>query len=403
MDIYLGRQPILNRDKKTVAYELLYRSGPENAFPAIDSTAATTKLLHHLFTTLGLKEISHNKKVFINFNKELLTSELPELGYKNVVIEVLEDVVVDPVLIEACKNLNRKGFTLALDDFVMSEEISPLLSLASIIKFDWMATPREQITDICSRLKRYNHVLLAEKIETEDDFNQALDMGFQLFQGYFFSKPKIIQGKALSSAGLSRMQMLQVINNPESEFDEISDIISKDVALVYKLMKIINSAVYNMSKPVSSVQNAVVLLGLAEIRKWFSVLLLSEMSEDSPKELMNLAFSRAMFAEKLAMNNGREDLKNEAFLTGLFSLLDAMLKRPISELVANLPVSESILEALLKQQGDIYPYLALSKAYEKHEVKKIEKILNETGMDSSLVSLCFLDSITETGQLMENE
>lgn len=403
MDIYLGRQPILNRDKKTVAYELLYRSGPENAFPAIDSTAATTKLLHHLFTTLGLKEISHNKKVFINFNKELLTSELPELGYKNVVIEVLEDVVVDPVLIEACKNLNRKGFTLALDDFVMSEEISPLLSLASIIKFDWMATPREQITDICSRLKRYNHVLLAEKIETEDDFNQALDMGFQLFQGYFFSKPKIIQGKALSSAGLSRMQMLQVINNPESEFDEISDIISKDVALVYKLMKIINSAVYNMSKPVSSVQNAVVLLGLAEIRKWFSVLLLSEMSEDSPKELMNLALSRAMFAEKLAMNNGREDLKNEAFLTGLFSLLDAMLKRPISELVANLPVSESILEALLKQQGDIYPYLALSKAYEKHEVKKIEKILNETGMDSSLVSLCFLDSITETGQLMENE
>lgn len=393
MDIYLGRQPILDREKRTVAYELLYRSGVDNAFPFINPDEATAKVLHHIFTTLGLEKIAKGKKVFINFTRELLLSDLPDLGYKNVVIEVLEGIEVDSALVNACRRLVKKGFTLALDDFQLDKNTEKLLSMASIIKIDWLADPVEKIEEICSRLKKHNFTLLAEKIETEEEFNRAVDMGFELFQGYFFSRPEIVKGKTLGLNTLSHFEILEVLNRNNSGLDEIAAVISNDVALVYKLLKIINSSMYNLRNPVDSVEKAVVLLGLQEIRKWFSVLIVSEMNSNSPEELMNLALSRAIFSQSIARHSGHRELEDEVFLAGLFSLLDAMLKIPFSDLMKQLPVSKNITEALVEHRGPLHPYLALSEAYELSDTAKIEKCLEAIGMESEDATICYMNAM----------
>jgi EAL and modified HD-GYP domain-containing signal transduction protein len=401
MDIYLGRQPILDRDRKTVAYELLYRSGNENAFPDINPEKATARVLHHTFTTLGLDELAQGKKLFINFNRELLLSDLPDISYKNVVIEILEGIRVDALLVDACNRLVRKGFLLALDDFQLDEHTEQLLSLASIIKFDWLADSPEKIEATCARLAKYRFTMLAEKIETEADFHQAIDMGFELFQGYFFARPEIIKGRNLGSSTLSRLEIIKAVNRPETDPEEISSIVARDAALAYKLLKIINSSLYNLRHPVDSIEKAIVLLGLDEIKKWFSVIILSEFKSDAPDALLHMALARGLFTQALAKQGGQEAIADEIFLAGLFSLLDAMLRVPFSDIMEQLPVSDDIRDALVDHKGPLSPYLDLAEAYESSATDRIETILDELGLSSEESSICYMEALIDASLALD--
>jgi EAL and modified HD-GYP domain-containing signal transduction protein len=388
MKIYLGRQPILNKDKETVGYELLYRSGEGNVFPSMDSTEATTKVLHHLFTALGLDEVAHGKQLFINFDARLLLSELPDFGYKNIVFEILEDVEVSNDLVDACKRLVGKGFRLALDDFILTADMAPLLEIASIVKIDWLATPCDKIEKLVMYLSRYNLTLLAEKIEDEEAFKRALGMGFELFQGFFFARPEILHGKTVEVSSFSRMHILEVLNRPDAEVDDIAEVISQDVSIVYKLLKIINSSLYSLRKEVTSVKDAVVLLGLQEIKRWLFVLVVSELGSDSPQELVNLAVVRAIFGQSLARYT-EPDLADEVFLAGLFSLLDVMFNMPFEDFLSDLPVSAHIKDALLKQEGPVYPYLELCIAYERSDMDNVDRLAELIGIDNDTMTICY--------------
>ena len=396
-EVYIGRQPILDRTCKTVAFELLYRSGSMNVCPeAVDGTEASSQVISNVFTEIGLPEISGGLPVFINFNRDMLLSDLPELNSSLVVIEILEKIEVDKQILEACSRLRQKGFSLALDDFVLTSDTKQLLRLASIIKIDWRADPPEHIKKLSSRLKPLKLTLLAEKIETSDEFSHAKELGFDLFQGYFFAKPEIIRTASVKPLSGSLMEIMKLLQDHDPDFEKIESIVSKDAALSLKLLKIINSASIALPKEVDSIRQAIVLLGQKELKRWLTLLLFTQFCTSGPAELLNTAFLRGLFGEKLAIAAGRPNEASAAFFTGLLSLIDTMLKCPMEKAIANLPIARKIKEALLSDTGPLGSYIALVKAYEKADKERINSLSKKIGVDCRTVVLSYLESLKES-------
>jgi EAL and modified HD-GYP domain-containing signal transduction protein len=398
MDIYIGRQPILNVKQGTIAYELLYRSGEKNAFPGMDGTAATSNLINNAFYSMDTDEIGGGKHLFVNFTRELILSGPPPMLDPNkVVIEILEDVLVDEALIQALKALAHKGFKLALDDFVLNEASRPLIPLADIIKMDWRASSKEEtgrIIDAARQAKTGRNIkLLAEKIETGEEFRQALNLGFTYFQGYFFARPSVLKGKDLTPSAWSVLRLMTAVQGNHLDINEISDIITKDPALCYKLLKVVNVAAVGLRQPVSSVKQAIVLLGEIEIRRWISVLLLAHLSADKPTELMKTACVRASFGERLAKAAGQADLASNAFFMGLFSLMDAVLGKPIEEILKPLPVAPAVSRALIDNKGPLAPYLELVLAYEEGHLNDMARPAGILKIDDETVVRCYLEAV----------
>ncbi len=401
MDIYIGRQPILNKRQKTVAYELLYREGPKNEFPNIESHEATSKLLHNLFASFGLNEVSLKRPVFINFGKQMLLSGLPHFNPKSVVVEILEGIKFDSDLIKAFKMLVKKGFKLALDDYILEDSSLPILPLASIVKIDWKRDSLDEIKRILDQTKKFNLTLLAEKIETKEQFKLAKQMGFSLFQGYFFARPSIIKGRGLSSNELTRVQLLATINKKEVEIKELIKIIKHDIALIYKLLKIINSASYGLSRKISSVEEAVILLGLDELKKWLSIILVSDMAQEKTDALLNLALVRANFCENLAKLGQIEEISSKAFLTGLLSMLPAILNYSLENILKDLPVEPDIISALLKRDGILGQILTLAESYENIKEKQIVQSSIDLKMSQAEVTNCYLKALKKADSYCE--
>ncbi|MGB9712501.1 MAG: EAL and HDOD domain-containing protein [Dissulfurimicrobium sp.] len=397
MEIYVGRQPILNSDRETVAYELLYRSGEKNAFPGMDGTAATSNLINNAFYSMDINEIVGGKRLFVNFTRELLLSGPPMLDPNKVVIEILEDVLVDEALIQALKALAHKGFKLALDDFVLNEASRPLIPLADYIKVDWRASSKEETGGIIDAARQAatgrNIKLLAEKIETYEEFRQALNLGFTCFQGYFFARPSVIKGKDLSPGVWSMLRLMTAVQGNHLDINEISDIITKDPALCYKLLKVVNVAAVGLRQPVSSVKQAIVLLGEIEIRRWISVLLLAHLSADKPTELMKTACVRASFGERLAKAAGQADLASNAFFMGLFSLMDAVLERPIEKILKPLPLAPAVSRALIDSKGPLAPYLEFMLAYEQGHLYDMARLMDALRINDETAIRCYLEAV----------
>ncbi len=241
MDVFVARQPIFDTHKKLYAYELLFRTGMTNAFPDMDGETATSSLLSSSFFTVGIEQISGGHRTFINFTEDLLLKGAPTmLPAGNVVVEVLEDVHPTEEVIDSCKSLVAKGYDLALDDFVFTDEWLPLVKIAKVIKIDFRLTPIEEIEKIVAIIKQYKCKLLAEKIETYDEFQQALDMGFVYFQGYFFAKPEILKNKDIPSSQLTLLQLITEVNRTEFDVTTLERLINQDVSVSFKLLKYLN-------------------------------------------------------------------------------------------------------------------------------------------------------------------
>ncbi len=398
MEVYLGRQPILDTNLETVAYELLYRSGSSvNAFTEVEGSQASSQVLYNLFYGIGPEEVTGGKKAFINFTKELLVTDIvTALDPRHVVIEILEDVIIDRTLIEACRELVKHSFTLALDDFILKEGVEELLRLASIVKIDWLADPYEKIVEICETVRPYGVELLAEKIEAREKFDQALELGCNYFQGYFFAKPIILQNKDIYASHWSWLKIMRAIQRPEFNLQEVNDIITSDVALSYKLLMLVNSAAFARQKEISSIRQALVILGEKEVRRWLTLLLMSNLCEDKPQELMVTAVVRARFGELLAKATGRYDLMAKVFLAGVLSLLNTMMGRPLKELLAELPLDPAIPQVLLQKEGVLAPYVYLVLAYEKGNEQVIEKCAGHLKLDYAEIRDCYLEAIKWT-------
>ncbi len=367
--VYLARQPIFDGKSKVFAYELLYRNSNSNAASFKDASKATSELITNTFLSVGFDTISYGKKVFINLPRKFITGELPlPLDPAIVVLEILEDVSADPQALAGVESLIKQGFTIALDDFVKTEDNEAFLKYANYIKVDVLCVSDDELRDQVVGLSAFGIPLLAEKVETDARFQLCRKLGFQYFQGYFFSKPLIMEGKELSANQISMLNILAKLQNPECQVEDLEHIIGSDVGLSYKLLKIINSSFYNVGKTVESIQHALILLGLNSLKKWVTLITLSS-SQGKTSELLVLALFRARhcecMAEKLRVKS------DAAFTVGMFSLLDAIMDQPLPVLLEQLPLTLEIKTALLEGGGELGELL---KAVIEYETGNWEKV-----------------------------
>ena len=373
-EAFIGRQAILDQQQKVYAYEILFRSGLKNAFdPTLDGNVATQSVMVGAMLEFGLKKLVSDKKAFINFTEQNLLSRAPKLlPPENVVVEILENVQPTPEIVEAVRELKAEGYKIALDDFVLLPGYEPLIEMADIIKVDFRITTdpeeRQKLREILP-----SHVrLLAEKIETEEEFHQAMAFGYVLFQGYFFCKPAILHQKKLTSNALSRMRLLKEINRQNVDFASMTNVISSDTNLVHKLLTYINSAGIGLVNHVSNLKQATVLLGASGVKRWVTLISLQTFSEDKPPELFTLSLLRAKFCELIAGELKRPGLTQDAgFLIGMFSLLDVLLMLPMEEVLKEVALADDLNAALLGEDNDLRRILDLVIAYEKGDWDKV--------------------------------
>ena len=367
-EAFIGRQAILDQQKNVYAYEILFRSDLKNAFdPNLDGNVATQSVMVNAMLDFGMNKLVSDKRAFINFTEQNLLTRAPKLlPSETVVVEILENVQPTSAILEAVKELKEAGYKIALDDFVLLPGYEPLIEMADIIKVDFRITnspeERKKMREILPKHVR----LLAEKIETEEEFQQALTYGYVLFQGYFFCKPTILQQKRLTSNALSKMRLLREINRQNVDFSSITGVISSDTNLVHKLLTYINSAGVGLANHVSNLKQATVLLGASGVRRWVTLVSLQTFSEDKPPELFTLSLMRAKFCELIAAKLKRPGLTADTgFLLGMFSLLDVLLTLPMEDVLKEVNLSDELTDALLGKDNDLRRLLDLVIAYEK--------------------------------------
>lgn len=393
MDVFVARQPIFNVHKKIYAYELLFRTGMANVFPDLDGETATTSLLSSSFFTVGIEQISGGNRAFINFTEDLLLKETPTMfPAGNIMVEILEDVTPTEEVIDACKGLISKGYDLALDDFVFSEEWRPLVAMAKVIKIDFRLIGMEEIQQIVETVAPYGCELLAEKIETYDEFQKAKDMGFIYFQGYFFAKPEVLKNKDIPSSQLTLMQLITEVNRTEFDMDKLERLINQDVSVSFKLLKYLNSAFFYRVQPISSIRQAIAFLGERGIRQFVSLVVTSKLAESKPPELIRTSIIRARMLELMSQEIGLPG-SSDYFMLGLFSLIDAMLDNSMEYLMDQLPLTDAVKDALCKQTGSMYPYLHAVEMYETGRWDKFDQILSKVSIDASKFPGFYMDAV----------
>ena len=336
-DVFVARQPIFDRRKKVYGYELLFRSGIENACPPTDGTEASRHVLHVAWLDLGLATLTGSKLAFVNFTQDLIASGfVASLPPESLVVELLESIEPTDDVVRACRDLKQHGFILALDDFIYRPGLEPLIALADIVKIGFgECDPAEQCAQV-RRLAPQGPKLLAEKVETAEDVEQAEALGFDYFQGYFFCRPEIVQGRALTGSRVTCLKLLQAVSRAELQLGEIERVIESDVSLTHRFVKYLGSAAFPWRAPITSVHQALVLLGEAQTRRWVTLISLGEMATGKPAELLVNSAVRAKCCDELAGEVGMADRKAALFLMGAFFLIDTMLDQPMADVLAQL-------------------------------------------------------------------
>jgi c-di-GMP-related signal transduction protein len=389
VEVFIARQPILTKKQEVFAYELLYRNNKyDNQYTSFDSDQATSEVLNS-FLQIGIDELSEGKPCFVNFTETLLENTVPTfMQPKLMVIEILETVRPTEKVIENCRILKEQGYKIALDDFELVDDnknINKLIALADIIKIDIQKTSRPEQLRIMRKLKSKNIVFLAEKVETRDEFEQCLIDGYSFFQGYFFSKPVILSTKDIPVLNHNLYIIISELSKEEPDIDRISTIIESDVALSYKLLRLLNSPVIGLVYKIKSIKQAIVLLGLIELRKWVYVLSFREqLAKTDPvmDEVIKLCLTRAKASELISLHIGKRKDSPSMFLMGLFSLVEPIFKKPIKEVLQKLPLDQEIKDTLLGIDTSLTPVKSLVIAAEKGEWNRVDQLVQDLGLNA---------------------
>jgi EAL and modified HD-GYP domain-containing signal transduction protein len=395
-DIIIGRQQIFDHKLNIYAYEILFRGNDFDLTQKDGATKATNQVITDTILELGLNNIVGSAKAFINFTTQNILDKTPlHLPKDRIVIEVLESVEVDSKIVANLKELSELGYLIALDDFVFSEEWTPLVEFADIIKLDIMEMGESKTRELIKRLKPYNVKLLAEKVETPDEYKYLLELGCDYFQGFFFNKPNIVSGKRISVNQASAVQLLNTINGPDFEFDDLAKIVSMDVGLSYKLLHYINSAFFALPNKVSSINHAITFLGLKEIKRWINILTLASLS-NKPEAIMQNAMIRGKMCEELAgLTGNKSDI---FFLIGILSNLDSLLDMPLDEALSQLPLADDIVSAILHKEGLGGEALKCVLSYEHWEIS----LISFRDVDQSVIGDIYIRSINWVKDVMGN-
>lgn len=394
MELLVGRQPIFDTDQNVYAYELLFRGGFTSVIDNVDEYM-TNDVLHNALFSIGLEKITSNKPAFINFSRSFIVNRIPDLLPKeSFVIELLEHVEPDEEVISRCKELKQKGYTLALDDFVFTTNcFYKLFPYIDIIKIDWSITDTQSRRELIKKLRGYPLKLLAEKVETIEEYHEAKELGCIYFQGYFFKKPDTVSGKDISSNYANNMKLIKEISVSDFDFNLLEDVIRKDPSLTFKILKFVNSSSMGIRNEVTSLKQAMVLIGIQQLRKWMYLIFLRDMSKKKPMELLSTAVIRAHFCESLAKKSTYSDRASECFLLGMFSLLDALTGMPLEELTESLPLHIDIKDAILGKKNKLRIFVDACICYEESDWKTLKVYSSELNISEYDIAEIYKQSI----------
>jgi EAL and modified HD-GYP domain-containing signal transduction protein len=370
-EIFIGRQPIMDRSLKVVGYELLYRSGDQNHASFQDGNVATARVIANAFLEIGLDKLIGDKLAFINLPRNFIVGDVDlPLKQDQLILEVLEDVELDEEVLAALANLAAKGYRLAMDDVVNADDIEPVLAIVDIVKIDLMSVDREKLPGQVVRLKHHKVKLLAEKVENQKELDWCMELGFDLFQGYFLGKPVLIREKHLATSTAVVIQILAEISSAEADVQKLETLMMQDVSLSFKILRLINSAAFGLTNEVISLKQGLGILGFRKLRVMLGYLLLDQ-ADNKPQELMVMALVRGKMAELLAERVGIED-SGAGYTAGFFSVLEALMDVPFSEILEQVNLGSEIKSALLQRSGQLGEILGCVLAYENADWKNAQ-------------------------------
>jgi c-di-GMP-related signal transduction protein len=365
-EIFVARQPILDRRQEVYGYELLFRSGLENFCHHPDLDQASFEMLHTSLLGFGLDVLLGDRAGFVNASRQVLLQEFyMVLPRERTVIEVVDSVEPSAEVVAACQGLKRAGYRLALDDFVRRPEMAPLADIADVIKVDFLAVPEDDRRAIIREFTPRRVLLVAERVETRAQFAQAMAEGFTHFQGYFFCEPQVLQAADVPAYKGNCVRFMAELHRAELDFDRLEAVIKQEVALAVKLLRYLNSAGFGWRHEVTSIRHALRVLGERATRKWCSLMAVTVLGDDRPAQLVVTSLVRAQFAEQVGWEAGMAARGVDLFLIGMLSTLDSLLGRPMEEALSAMPISQEIRQTLLGQATALSPVWSLVLAYER--------------------------------------
>ncbi len=400
--MFIARQPIFNNELEVYGYELLFRLNSNSTqFGGISSQGATAMVITGLFES-GLDSLIEDKIAFINFDEIFIHSNALELiKPERMIVEMLENIEVSSHLVDRLTAIKKIGYSIALDDFAQTYQTYPLTPLADIIKYDIMVTPLDTIvSDVATGIAQ-GKILLAEKVETLEEFLKAKEMGFKLFQGYFFSKPSIA-GRSFSTSPsqIQYLRLMAEINKDEPSFDLLANLIEQDVTLSYRLLRL--ASFRAGSELISSIKFALSYIGLREFERWISILMIHDLGKNKPEELIKISLIRTRFAESLAKRAKMIQFEHESALMGLFSILDAILDQPMSEVLSEVSLPQSILEVLIYGEGILFPIYELMISYEQGNWPVVEAISETLNIEDYSIYHAYREAIKWANDVILN-
>lgn len=387
---YVARQPILDLRGRVHGYELLFRDGQGVGFRGDGDLATRTMLDNSVI--FGLEKLTGGVTAFVNCTEESLTEALVDvLPPSMTVLEILETIEPTPDLVDACRRLKGAGFRLALDDFTWRPGMEPLVELADYIKVDFILTGADERKKLLQRLSSYAVALVAEKVESYEEYQQARVEGFKLIQGYYFCRPILLKNRNVPANRLSHIEILRLLHEDSIDLRKLSRLVKRDASLTYRLLRLINSPLCAVRQEVSSVQGALIAVGEEVFRRIATLAITSELNADQPEEVLRMAFVRGRFCELAA---GQRALNStEQYLLGLLSLLPAMLRLQMEELTPALPLREEIRQALLGAQIPERSLLAWLVSHERGEWATCDAIVEADDLDQEQLQRCYAEAV----------
>jgi c-di-GMP-related signal transduction protein len=404
-DIFLGRQPILDRDQRIVAYELLFRAGDTPGVTVTDDMHATASVIHHAFSEMGAQTVLGSQLGYINISTEMLLSDMVELLPKaQVVLELLETINVDETVIERCRALKQQGFTLALDDFVFNESRRPLLAIVDIVKVDLLLHSQDELRTAVDQLKQWPVKLLAEKVDSAEQAAYCHSLGFDLFQGYYFARPLVLSAKRTDPSQMALIQLLGLLLK-DADTPQIEQVFKQHPNLTYNLMRLVNSVACGVRRSITSVSQAIMVLGRSQLQRWLQLLMFTMQSGSTyPSPLLLLAATRGKMMELLAAKQQRNaDYCDEAFMAGILSLIESLINKPLADTVKELNLGERLSAALLRREGELGVLLQLVECVEHADLPRAHALLTQSGtLSLSDLTTAEIEAMSWANQVAES-
>ena len=402
-DVVVARQAIYDRSLRVVGYELLFRSATGERIETIGGTTASARVLSDYLTVHDRQSLTGGLPAFINFTRELVTGDLlKQLSPTQLAIEILEEIEPDEEVLAACRQLVRRGFTVALDDVSSLERLVAFDDAITLVKVDFLVVDEDELLRIARYAKQQGLVLLAEKVVTWDDFSEAIDLGFDRFQGYFLSTPTLVRHRTVRAFKSVYMRLLTAVQREEVDFDELASIIKTDLGLTNLMLRFANSAHAAQRRKIGSLKDALVIQGNEGVRRTVMLLLLADVGGGSPEQLAIDSVSRARFCELMAEGEHEfEQPSFELFLLGMFSLLASILRVPVDQAIRDLPLPDAVRHALVEGEGDLATLLHLVEAYEHDDWEAVRRDASALGIDELAGARRIMEAWSWTGEAFQ--